>query len=652
MASGLVPRLHRLHRPLLAAVLSLLLLLAPALSPAYAQQQTADPAGLDAISAEYRDLVDLFYRPVDPPTLLQAGWAALVADASRRGAPAPGQLPDLPDDPDGALAAFSAAYTAYLANSPLPASTAAADVQMAMADSVHEQHTHYLSAGFMRSFLSTVGGGQETVGLGVRLGGSPPGLVTDVAPGGPADAAGIQTGDVIVGADGKDVSHADTSSLAAALAGADGSAVQLTIDRGNGPQDLSVTRGPYYFPPLESSLLPGNVGYLKLSSFVIAGTTLPDGTEILADLDQSLDDFDAQGAQSLILDLRNNGGGSVQTADEILGRFLPDTARSVRESDQRGHLTYELAAGRTHARQLPMVVLINGGSASASEITAAALRESHRALLVGQRTAGALASSELLPLPGGGGLQVAVAAATTADTNTTVDGVGITPDVMSSQPRSLDDYRSGRDPQIDAAVSALASAPPPPAVKAPAPPVSPSDLDQLLAGALPAAQDLPTNDRLTATPVWQRLDYAHPNEVIDQNGGAADPLALQQTLESRGYEGSVMASYGAIPGDLPAVSVNVDLYATADGAHSAATTDDLPQIQVPIDAPIQLGDETVAYRGGWWATGATVLVWRRGRVVFSVTYSDVPGFDRPDTLLAVSQLVDSRAQAMSVPYLP
>jgi hypothetical protein len=189
-------------------------------------------------------------------------------------------------------------------------------------------------------------------------------------------------------------------------------------------------------------------------------------------------------------------------------------------------------------------------------------------------------------------------------------------------------------------------------VNPPPPPVGSNDLDQLLAGILPNSQDVPANDRLTATPIWQRLDYTHPNEMIDQNGGAPDPVGLQQTLIARGYEGSVMASYGSMPGDLPAVSVNVDLYATSAGAHEATTTNDLSQIQTPMNAPLQLGDETVAYRGVWWATGATVVVWRRGRVVFSVTYSDVPGFDRPDTLLALSQLVDSRARALSLPYIP
>ena len=365
-------------------------------------------------------------------------------------------------------------------------------------------------------------------------------------------------------------------------------------------------------------------------------------------LDRRLDDFDAQGVQGLILDLRNNAGGSLQTTDELLGRFLPDTARSVHELDQRGHQTFELAGGRLHARQLPMVVLINGGSASASEVTAAALRDAHRAILVGQKTAGAVASSELLPLPGGGGIQIAVAAAT-AESGADLDGVGVAPDVVTAQSRTLADYRSGHDPQLEAAVTALANAPAPPSGTAPAPAIGPADLDRLLEAALPISAEMPTNDRLKSTNRWQRLDYIHPNELIDQNGGAPDPIALQQAMWARGYQGSVFASYGASPGDLPTVSVNADMYATADGAHTAVSTNDLPALQVVIDPPAEAGDETIAYRGAWLATGATLVTWRRGRVVYTVTYADVPGFDRPDTVAAITQQVDARAQTLTIP---
>ena len=124
--------------------------------------------------------------------------------------------------------------------------------------------------------------------------------------------------------------------------------------------------------------------------------------------------------------------------------------------------------------------------------------------------------------------------------------MGITPDVATSLPRTLADYRSGHDPQLDVAVSALANAPAPPPV-AVSPAISSADLDRLLEAALPAAGDLPTNDRLLASNRWQRMDFIHPNELIDQNGGAPDPVALQQTLRARGYQGSVFATYGGKP---------------------------------------------------------------------------------------------------------
>jgi carboxyl-terminal processing protease len=613
------------------------------LSPAAAQPDT----GVDTLRAAYHDLLDLFYRPLDHRALLNAAWSALQNDATVHGVAPPQGLPDLPDDPDQAFGVFANAYSQYVSSrSPSSPVQVAAS---AMADSLKEQHTHYLPPSLMQRFLSIVGGGQQSIGLGIKLGADPPGLITEVAPDSPAAKAGLQPGDVIVTADGKDLSRADIPSIAAALTGPAGSSVSLSIDRGDGVQPVEAMRGAYYFPPLESRMLPDGVGYLRLTDFVISGTNLPNGTELLADLDRRLDDLDAQGAQSLVLDLRNNGGGSVQTADEILGRFLPDSARSVRESDLRGHETFELAGGRVHPRQLRMTILINGGSASASEVVAAAMRDEQRAVLVGQRTAGAVASSVLLPLPDGGGLQLAVAATNAPVSGADLDEVGVTPDVFSSQSRALADYRSGRDPQLDAAVAALASAPPPPSIPVTPSPITADRLDALLESVLPPSSDLPRNDRFQTTNRWQRLDYLHPNELIDQNGGSPDPVALQQTMRTRGYQGSVMASYGSAPGNLPTLTVNADLYAAATGAQSAVSTNDLPFLLQPLDNSVSAGEQTSAYRGTWLAAGSTQVSWRRGRVVVTVTYSDVPGFERPDTLAAAVQVVDARAAQLTLP---
>ena len=639
---------RRIGRTALLPLLLALTLLATTVAPPVRAQESS---GLEGVRAAYHHLLDLFYRPLEPRDLLQAGWTALRSGAERRGLAAPGPLPELPEDANAAFSVFAASYSTYVAGLPpnVSSGAAAADVQTGMAESVREQHTHYLPPALMQRFLSVVGGGQQTIGLGVKLSNEPPGLITEVAPDGPAALAGLQPGDVVIGANGKDLSAAESPSIAAALVGPAGSSVTLSIDRASGPLTIAATRGPYYFPPLESRLLPGAVGYLRLSDFVISGTTLPNGTELLADLDRRLTDLDAQGAQSLVLDLRNNGGGSVQTADEVLGRFVPENTRSVREFDQRGHETYELASGRIHPRQLPMAVLINGGSASAAEMTAAALRDARRAVIVGQQSAGVVASSQLLPLPGGGGLQLAVASATAGESGAELDGVGVTPDVVAAQSRTLADYRSGVDPQIEVAIGALATAPPPPIIAAAPPTLTTGELDRLLEGVLPGPGEVPTNDRLAIAERWQRLNFTHPNELIDQNGGAPDPISVQQAIRARGYQGTVMATYGAAPGNLPSVSINADLYATTDGARSAISSNDSTFLLQPMAAPVQAGEDTVAYRGAWLAAGSTQLAWRRGRLVVTVTYSDVPGFERLETLAAITQVVDARVQTLTLP---
>src|SRR5262249_47690375 len=159
----------------------------------------------------------------------------------------------------------------------------------------------------------------------------------------------------------------------------------ITVQRSGARIDLRVTRGSFYFPAIESRMLPGGAGYLKLSEFVQWGITLPNGTELLSELDRQLDALDAQGATALVLDLRGNPGGDTSPPAELIGRFLPEDQTTVIRSDQRGHLSVGIVGGTMRRVQHPMVVLVDRGSASSSEVTASTLREAGRALLVGQR---------------------------------------------------------------------------------------------------------------------------------------------------------------------------------------------------------------------------------------------------------------------------
>lgn len=601
----------------------------------------ADDTRLNVVRAAYDILMDQFFRPLEPDKLLSAGWKALAQANERAGRPGVPALGSLPGTREESFTAFSATYRGYAANLPpgLTAVEAAFTIVDGMARSLDERHTVFLPPDRYRSFLSQLGGSRLPVGTGLRLTFRPPWIVTAVAADGPAARAGITPGDLIVAVNGTATDRLTSQQFTQALiSGTAGEKVVLGVERDGRRLDLAVTQGPYYFPPLDSRLLPGGIGYVRLESFTQSGAPLPDGTELLVDFDRRLDDLDAQGARALILDLRGNSGGSVTTTWELLGRFLPEDTLTMIFSDQRGHQATGIVSGKMRRVQLPLVVLVDGGSASASEITAATLREANRAILAGQRTAGALATAQVMPLPEGAGLSVGMAEVVTARSRTEIDRAGFPVDVQVADTRTADDYRSGRDPQLEAAVAALPQAPPPPAFRSTPTGVAPGRLRELLAGYMPDPSRIPTNDRLTGVVRTGSRTLDHPNQAIGASVG--DPLALQGTMRRRGWLGSHTQSYGVDVWVPPTVDVIVDLYATAAGAAEAVATNDTPEVQEPMPSPVQFGEQTVAYRGIWHAHGSRSLSWRRGNVVFTVSYGDAPGFERPETLVAVAQLVD------------
>lgn len=618
------------------------LLAAPALLLGIAGDSTHaadDPvaAGLATVQAEYSDLLHYFYKPLDPDALLRAGWEALQHSSAPRKAAVP-DLGELPADADGAFAMFAERYRQFAAGLPKPAQARgyAYVIANGVAASLHEQHTQfmpYASVGFAD--------GERVMewGVGLHTTAHAPWIVTELAPDGQAKLAGVKPGDVIVALDDAAVPDDADEGFVDAAFSEDEQTVMITVDRDGAHATYTLKGGWYAFPTLATRMLPGNVGYVRLREFATSRFANSNGKLLLTDLDQQLSQLERGGAKGLVLDLRDNPGGAVATADGLLGRFLPETALTITHYDERGHLVEGIASGPMRRTQLPLAVLINGNSASSAESVASTLHEAGRAVLVGERSAGALATAEFLPLPGGAALQIAVAEVRTARSGETVDRQGLAVDVEAPDTRTPADFRSGRDPQLDAAVRALASAPPPPAYSADPTPVPAETIYALLNIYAPDMDWMQLGGKKVAAHRSAVQSLNNPNPIVDVS--SADPLALAQAMRSRGWLGRQSQEYVIELDDALGLAATFDLYATPAGAAAALAGNDLPELQQPVAPNFALGQATVAYRGLWLESGATTYRWQRGNVVVSVTYVAAPGAERDDAIKVLGEGINA-----------
>ena len=219
--------------------------------------------------------------------------------------------------------------------------------------------------------------------------------VITVYRGSPAEKAGVKSGDIFVEINGKDVRDETTNEIVQRVRGPAGTKVELGFRRPGQakPVRLTVTRGSIDIIDVESAVLPQNVGYVSIRSFANA--------RVFDQLDAALNTLKERGVSSLVLDLRNNGGGlldqGIRVADEFLssGDIVFQRARGV---------TQRLAEADPASFNLPMVVLVNRNSASASEIVAGALQDNGRAEIVGEKTFGKGVGQSVISLPNGGQL--------------------------------------------------------------------------------------------------------------------------------------------------------------------------------------------------------------------------------------------------------
>ena len=293
-----------------------------------------------------------------------------------------------------------------------------------------DPHSSYLDGAALQRLETMIDGNYSGLGLSVTM---DDGAVKVISPmkGSPADKAGVKAGDYITHLDGKLIYGSDLDEAVAKMRGEAGTAIQLTIFRTgrDEPFDVSVTRGVIELEPVTDELLAGNVGVISVNEF-----SRDVGRDVLSSFDKLTKQAGAR-LTGLVLDLRSNPGGSLDEAVALSDLFL-DQGEIV---SQRGRAKAENIYYKAEsmfpgdvAGNIPIIVLIDAGSASASEIVAGALQDQHRALIMGERSFGKGSVQSLLPLTRDSALKLTTARYYTPSGRSVQEG-GIEPDIRVPQ---------------------------------------------------------------------------------------------------------------------------------------------------------------------------------------------------------------------------
>jgi carboxyl-terminal processing protease len=263
----------------------------------------------------------------------------------------------------------------------------------------------------------------EFGGIGIQIG-IKDNVLTVIAPieDTPAYKAGIMAGDKILKISGESTKNISLTDAVSKMRGPKGTPITITIfrDGWKEPKDFTIIRDIIKIKSVKSKIFPDNIGYVKITQFQEATTS---------ELTNELEKLKKEGVTSLILDLRNNPGGLLNVAVEVSEQFLPPNKLVVYIKDKAGKKSeYYTKKTNPYYADIPLVVLVNHGSASASEIVAGALKDWNRAVVIGIQTFGKGSVQSLIPLSDGSGLRLTTAKYYTPK-GVSIQGVGITPDI-------------------------------------------------------------------------------------------------------------------------------------------------------------------------------------------------------------------------------
>lgn len=305
---------------------------------------------------------------------------------------------------------------------------------------LEDQFTSFITPQAARLIEEDATGSFSGIGAYVQLNKQRVLQITRVFPDSPAEGAGLKAGDLIIEVNGESIVGGDLSEQVAKVRGPAGSTARLKIVRGEEePFEVEVTRKTITIELVEAKMI-GDIGYVLLTRF--------DSQTTARQLEEAISGLLAQNPTGLILDLRDNPGGFLDQAVDVADLFLKDGVVLYERRKDGSEVVFRSDSGQL-AENVPLVVLVNGGSASASEIVAGAIQDEERGVLIGETTFGKGSVQQINRLSDGSQLRVTIARWFTPD-NRAIHGNGLEPTIVVERGED-----PAVDPQLDRAVEYL-----------------------------------------------------------------------------------------------------------------------------------------------------------------------------------------------------
>ena len=318
-------------------------------------------------------------------------------------------------------------------------------IKHGLANAPGDPYTEYFTPSQAKSFSNELN--NTFSGIGAEVAANAKGEIEIISPiaGSPAAKAGLKPQDIVTAVNGVSTANQSVDTVVNEIRGKAGSKVTLGVLRNGSPLKITITRQNIVVPSVNTKILKGNIGYMQI-------TTFANDTSSLAN--KAAQTFKSDHVKGIILDLRNDPGGLLTAAINVSSLWLPRGQLIMQE--KRGSVVEQsyYSTGNDLLHGIPTVVLINGGSASASEITTGALHDHHDAYVIGTKSFGKGVVQQLINFSNGSELKVTIASWYRPD-GQDIEHIGITPD--KTVKLTTQDIKSGVDAQLNAAISYINS---------------------------------------------------------------------------------------------------------------------------------------------------------------------------------------------------